>query len=238
MAAGCPSNYVTLWVAYNGTERTLQCDSSQKHWWQRNTRQGGAECQEEDWDQLQACSNSQTCSRGVTSTTTTLEYCCTSGENPASAAEVKCFNLYGKYSSGTEDCVHQYRPILPVCPKIDPDSLTVPSKVFAGTTATIYLTVAAYPNSSFNHPRLRHWSSESGPSTITPNISTHTDFIHLTVAYSFTVPSEGTVQLLLDYITPPEDSGCQSAYRNIKNRHDMMIVQGMLVERGGMEAVQ
>lgn len=233
MAAGCPSNYVTLWVAYNGTERTLQCDSSQKHWWQRDTRQGSAGCQEDDWVQA-ACSSSQTCSRGVTSTTTTLEYCCTSGENPASASEVQCFNLAGKYSSVTKDCMHQYSPILPVCPKIT--SLTVPSKVFAGTTATIYLTVAAYPTSSFNHPKLR---SGSGPyTTITPNISTHTDFIHLTVAYSFTVPSEGKVQLLLDHITLPEGSGCQPAYRNIKNRHDMMIVQGMLVERGGMEAVQ
>lgn len=211
--------------------QTLTCDSSPNQWWQRDTRQGsaGRQLQEEDWGQT--CSNSQRCSVVVNSMTTTLEYCCTSEKNPALVAddERQCFNLASKCNSN-KGCVRQYRLILSVCPKIT--DVTVPSKVIAGTTATIYLTVAAYPTSSFNHPTLLHQSSGT-LTTIYPQISTHTDFIHLTAAYSFTVPSEGKVKLHLDAITPPGGSGCQSAASGeIKERYDMMIVEGMLVERG------
>lgn len=105
LAAGCSSSYT--WLAYNGAQRTLECNSSQDmyNWWQRNTTQGSAECgelQQDDWVQRHACSNSRRCSVGVTSTTAMLEYCCTSGDNPASAAEGRCFNLASKCNSVTK----------------------------------------------------------------------------------------------------------------------------------------
>lgn len=226
-SAGCPSSH--KWLAYNGAHRDLECDSSLDQWWKRDTRQGSAGCplQEEDW--VQDCSSSQTCSVRVTSTTTALEYCCTNGDNPATTDERRCFNLDGKFLALTRDCVRQYRLILPVCPKIT--SLAVPSKVISGTTVTIYLTVAAYPVSSFHHPTLEYWNTSGPSTTISPQISTHTEFINRTIAYSFIVPSEGIVDLRLDGITPPHGSGCQSAFGDFKNHYEMTIVPGMLGER-------
>lgn len=101
-AAGCSSSS-TSWVAYNVTTHPLFCETPSSdtiHWWQRDTRQGNTECQleEGDWEAAGGCSNSRLCRVGVTSTTTTLEYCCSNGNNPASAAEgsLQCFSLAGK----------------------------------------------------------------------------------------------------------------------------------------------
>ena len=135
LAAGCSSPYT--WLAYNGAQRTLECDSSQNRWWQRNTTQGSAECgelQQDDWVQRHACSNSHQCSVGVTSTTAMLEYCCTSGANPASAAaaERRCFNLASKCISN-KDCVcpntvlsFQFAPKSPLRQLCPPKSSLVP----------------------------------------------------------------------------------------------------------------
>ena len=115
----------------------------------------------------------------------------------------------------------------PVCPKVT--SVTVPPQLFSGSIASLYLSLDAHPSSALTHPLIIHDPSGSTPSSfIDPYIATHSDFVSVTVSYSFSVPLNGSIRLRLDSIPAPSGSGCQAADRDVDSIYTMNIVNGML----------
>ena len=92
------------WATFGGDALTLRCSGTRQTWWERNTaaHESLADCQTlqgSEWGPASSCPAGQECSARVNSTTASLEYCCTSGSNPAavSAAERDCYTLSGHY---------------------------------------------------------------------------------------------------------------------------------------------
>ena len=141
-------------------------------------------------------------------------------------------------------CVHQLQKYispfsLSVCPLIT--SVAVPPKLFADSQASFYVTVATHSPSAFNHPCISHpcishsASDTSPPSLLPPRIATHTGFLEVTVAYSITVPSVGSVTLNLDPLTAVHSTCGATVVTNLgyHSSYELDIVEGVfLAERG------
>ena len=105
VSAGCAYNPDTIWTEYTYEGeggKTLPCEAENNRWWMRDSRGGTAGCplQEDEWQQVTRCNGNTDCHVEVHSATVSLEYCCTSGDNPARVASgLKCFTLKGTCSS-------------------------------------------------------------------------------------------------------------------------------------------
>ena len=92
------------WVNYGGDPRTLECkDNTRRTWWQRNTATHGeltntTTLPAVEWVSLSRCEERRYCDVNADPTTTSLEYCCTSGSNPAEvlSSERDCYTISGE----------------------------------------------------------------------------------------------------------------------------------------------
>ena len=90
------------WVNYGGAPRTLECkDDTRRTWWQRNTETHGeltniTTLRAEEWVSLSRCEGRRYCDVSADPTTTSLEYCCTSGSNPADDPPRDCYTISGE----------------------------------------------------------------------------------------------------------------------------------------------
>lgn len=93
------------WENYGGSPRTLECkDNTRRTWWQRNTATHGeltdtTNLQAGEWVSLSRCEGHGNCDVSADPTTTSLEYCCTSGgSNPAEVlpSQRDCYTISGE----------------------------------------------------------------------------------------------------------------------------------------------
>ena len=100
------------WVDYGGNPRTLECkDDTRRTWWQRNTATHGeltdtTNLLAGEWVSLSRCGGRRYCDVNADPTTTSLEYCCTSGSNPAEVlpSQRDCYTISGE--SRTSSWLH------------------------------------------------------------------------------------------------------------------------------------
>ena len=117
-------------------------------------------------------------------------------------------------------------PSHPVCPEIT--SVTVPSPFFSGSQASVYLTLVTFPLSSLPDPSpalLLH--NDNGRDYVHFETLAHTDFTNTTIAYSFTVPTRGQIEIDFEAISVPDGSRCPPVSENIQRTHTVDIVEGI-----------
>lgn len=215
-ASGWPNH----WVNYGGDPQTLQCnDDTRRTWWQRNTETHGelTTLLDREWVSLSRCGGHMNCDVSANPTTTSLEYCCTSGSNPADvlSSQRDCYTISGesRTSSGCTRLRSSRRLICrvaasssspriivlslslfllsAVCPLIT-RATVIPSNLLAGHQASLHLDLVSYPLPS-SSPIINNYINSTNQHRIEFRRSNHTQFLNASVAYTFTVPAEGGV---------------------------------------------